>query len=428
MKLLFTNIALLAVILFSACVNNNPAATHPTTPQNTSPYCGVDSMNKVYMASDTRYKAYMDKLNAQIPEWSTKNLKTEPVYTIPVVFHVLYKNNTEKIARTRIIEVLNWLNKDFRKANINSNNIHPQFVGIAANTNIQFCLAKIDTLGHASLGVEYKPTTRSFYNLGSDVFTVSTGGARVWNPTNYLNIYICDLVSGIRGYATSGYAINNPTIDGVLIDFEEFNTIVNTPLYLEQFYSTLAHEIGHYFGLNHIFGYSQNGSCTDDDGIFDTPVQFGPDWGATWPSSGNIVSCSNTGDMYVNFMDYSASKRVFSIGQKNVMRAYIDTYRPTLLSSNVCNCPTFAAPTGLNFRRTPGECLYEAICNPVPGANIYEWSKNANFSNSYFTNTNVSPPLWHYGVSRVYVRVRLDNCNPSPSSTFSRTLVRIPLC
>ncbi|MEZ4981816.1 MAG: M43 family zinc metalloprotease [Saprospiraceae bacterium] len=35
---------------------------------------------------------------------------------------------------------------------------------------------------------------------------------------------------------------------------------------------TLSHEMGHYFGLRHVWG---DGDCTEDDGIDDTPDMAG---------------------------------------------------------------------------------------------------------------------------------------------------------
>ncbi|MBI3234647.1 MAG: hypothetical protein HYZ42_11515, partial [Bacteroidetes bacterium] len=202
MKLLFTNMALLAAILFSACgnSNNNPQTTTPTTQQNASHFCGTDSIIQVKLAKDPKFRLYMDKLMEQLAEWSHRNLKSEPVYTIPVVFHVVYKNNNEKIDRNKLITLLDWLNKDFRKANIYSTTIHPQFANLAANTNIQFCLAKLDTNGNATLGVDYTTTTRSNFPPNEYVFDPTTGGTKAWNTQKYMNVYVCDIIPGIKGY------------------------------------------------------------------------------------------------------------------------------------------------------------------------------------------------------------------------------------
>ena len=92
-------------------------------------------------------------------------------------------------------------------------------------------------------------------------------------------------------------------------------------------YKTLTHETGHYLGLFHTF----NGeSCTEDDGIDDTPNIDAPTSASGWfGCSGGFPSgpesCGNE-HMYVNYMDYSSGscKTSFTAGQSNVMRAVLD--------------------------------------------------------------------------------------------------------
>ena len=65
--------------------------------------------------------------------------------------------------------------------------------------------------------------------------------------------------------------------------------------------------------LRHIWG-DDNGACTGSDLVADTPNQAGENYGC--PSFPH-VSCSNSGDMSMNYMDYTddACMYMFSAGQ-----------------------------------------------------------------------------------------------------------------
>ena len=56
--------------------------------------------------------------------------------TIPVVFHVIYANETENISDAQIQSQLDILNEDFRRLNANQDDVWAQ----AADTQIEFCL------------------------------------------------------------------------------------------------------------------------------------------------------------------------------------------------------------------------------------------------------------------------------------------------
>ena len=80
---------------------------------------------------------------------------------------------------------------------------------------------------------------------------------------------------------------------------------------------TLVHEIGHYFGLKHV--WSHDPFCEDDDGVEDTPKQEYEHTGCpTYPQA----SCTES-DMFMNFMDYvdDPCMLLFSKGQKEKISA-----------------------------------------------------------------------------------------------------------
>ena len=85
---------------------------------------------------------------------------------------------------------------------------------------------------------------------------------------------------------------------------------------------TCTHEVGHWLNLIHIWGDMTCG----DDFVNDTPEQESPNYGCPAHPS---PSCSNNGDMFQNYMDYTndACMNMFTIGQKTRMQATLATAR-----------------------------------------------------------------------------------------------------
>jgi hypothetical protein len=122
-------------------------------------------------------------------ETFTRNFRAEAgnkaIITIPVVFHIVYNNNTENISAAQIQSQLDVLNADFRRLNSDADNAWP---GIGSDTEIEFCLATIDPNGNATDGIIRTSTTRtSFSNSGNPVKSASTGGSNAWPAADYMN-------------------------------------------------------------------------------------------------------------------------------------------------------------------------------------------------------------------------------------------------
>ena len=111
------------------------------------------------------------------------------VITIPVVFHVVYANETENISDAQLMEQLQVLNDDFRRTNADQDDVWPQ----AADTEIEFCLATRDPNGAPSNGILRVPTLiRQLWNSDNVKFT-SAGGSDAWPTEDYMNFWVCNL-------------------------------------------------------------------------------------------------------------------------------------------------------------------------------------------------------------------------------------------
>ncbi len=252
-------------------------------------------------------------------------------YTIPVVVHIIHKNNNEYLSLEQINSQLEVLNQDFNRTNADATNTPAVFENVAANCNIEFCLAQRTPQNEITNGITYTSTDVSSFSLYDNrVFHDSLGGKTIWDPSTYLNIYVCDL-SSVLGFASFPGGI--PSMDGIVIDFENFGTIGNLNAPYNQGRTT-THELGHYLNLLHIWG---SGSCSDDF-VDDTPIQEDHNFGCPAHPS---PSCSNNGDMFQNFMDYTndACMNLFTEGQKQRMLTVLNTEREELTNNTNCMLP-----------------------------------------------------------------------------------------
>lgn len=256
------------------------------------------------------------------------------VIIIPVVVHVLYNTSEQNISDEQVISQINSLNKDYRRLNADTVNTPGAFKSVAADTRIQFCLAKQDPQGNHTSGIIRKYTKTQQFLADDAVKFSSKGGDDSWDATRYLNIWVCNLFGRTLGY---GVLPGGPADrDGVVIKYSTFGTVgrVAEPYNKGR---TATHEVGHWLGLKHLWGDSACG----DDGIADTPPQ---ETSNTYcPGFPHLSSCSadSNGDMFMNFMDFTDDRcmNLFTQGQKKAMRALFTLGGPrnSFLNSTVCD-------------------------------------------------------------------------------------------
>jgi len=285
------------------------------------------------------------------------------VYTIPVVFHVVYNTSAENISDAQLLSQLQVLNEDFRRTNSDADNTWSQ----AADTEIEFCLATVDPNGNPTTGITRTSTRKKSFSYSNDgvKFSGRTGGVDAWPRDDYLNIWVCDLGNSLLGYAqfpNSGSAAT----DGVVIDYAYTGTNSTYPYDGGR---TATHEVGHWLNLRHIWG---DGGCGVDDFVSDTPESDASNGGCP---TGH-VSCGSV-DMIQNYMDYTydACMNLYTQGQKARMQAVLASggARASLANSPACGGggggPTCAVPSGQSTNASTSSATLS--WNSVSNANGY---------------------------------------------------------
>ena len=250
--------------------------------------------------------------------------------TIPVVFHIVYNTSSQNISDQQILSQLEVINDDFNRTNFDAFNVPFDFNSIVSSIQINFCLAKRTPEGNPTTGIVRKQTNITEFALyDTTIHYTSLGGSSAWNTKEYLNIWVTNIGNSILGWAQFPGSGNNST-DGVVIDYQNFG-VNGTSISPYNLGRTATHELGHYFNLYHLWGDNNCGN----DWVNDTPIQQEANFGCPNHPS---ISCSNSGDMYMNFMDYTndACMNSFTIGQRNRIWNSINVYRPELLTSYGC--------------------------------------------------------------------------------------------
>ncbi|TDD63660.1 zinc metalloprotease [Actinomadura rubrisoli] len=252
------------------------------------------------------------------------------VLTIPVVVHVVHNpdNPEQNIDDEQIRSQFTVLNQDFRAANPDVSQVPDVWKPLVADTQVEFQLASEDPLGRPTSGIVRVETDQEGFDTDDAVKSANSGGADPWPSDQYLNMWVCQLVGGLLGYAQ--FPGGPPQTDGVVILHSAFGT-TGTAAFPFDGGRTAVHEIGHWLDLFHIWG-DDDGACSNDDRVADTPNQADHNLGApAFPH----VTCNNgpNGDMFMNYMDYVDDRAMFLFtkGQSERMNACLEGTRASFI-------------------------------------------------------------------------------------------------
>lgn len=301
----------------------------------------------------------------QIIQNGSINTAEEYHYKIPVIFHVLYKedrNSLQKINSSRLSHILDKVNSLYKSKN-NS-----------VDMNLTFTLATTDKNGETlpNPGVEYIQWPES-YPIDCEAFMEDNSGEYVkylWDPNSYINIMVYNFATEpnsnsvtlgishipfstkgkhyLEGLGETDYShltlanLQFPlcvSINSLYINEESTSTKYNTA----DVTVTLAHELGHYLGLHHVFAETNNGTCEDTDYCKDTKSYNKQEYDSncdyiyenerakyTFENLVKRTGCDGIEFISYNIMDYAISySNQFTINQRERIR-HVLSYSPLI--------------------------------------------------------------------------------------------------
>lgn len=288
-------------------------------------------------------------------------------YKLPVIFHVLYKDQSDRlqyVSQSRLAEILTVVNKLY---NDNAKSV---------DMNLSFVLAESDPDGNAlsTPGVEYIQYTEE-YPIDCEEFMTDKSGKNVgylWDPNRYINVMVYNFkvnpaskstILGISHIPFSTVGGNfleglsetqqahlelgnlkfpySVSVNSLYINVQSTST-VHSP---NDVTVTMAHELGHYLGLHHVFSEDMQGTvndCIDSDYCDDTPTYnkvYYDEWlgmqtavGIRLLSKLAVRENCQTGQQFIsnNIMDYAYSyTNRFTDDQRDRIR-HVLTYSPLI--------------------------------------------------------------------------------------------------
>jgi len=315
-------------VLFWVLLTGLPVTSHGQY------HCISDEHARESLEQDESLRKKRDQFIQSLEQWKFTS-RSDRQFSIPVVFHIVFNNPEENISEERILQQLDRLNEDFSFTNPDTSAIPERFRYLSMDSGIRFCLATHDPDGNPTDGITRTQTNTDIIGIRTingrrSVFHEDLGGKNIWDSDRYLNIYICDM--GAMGGLGARPFTATAEEDGVVLNYRITGLNDSESFGMGRIGT---HEVGHFFNLEHTWGSFLG--CDSDDGVRDTPRQFGPYFGC--PTAPQF-SCDGE-DIFFTYMDFvdDPCMHLFTAGQVNRMLASIILARPGLTGSNVCDIP-----------------------------------------------------------------------------------------
>lgn len=293
--------------------------------------CQTDQYQKSLL-EDSAYNKWFKKVASKVKNASSSRfVNCANPFIIPVAVH--YGGDIDDSNPTCLIdkalEQIAVLNADFAASNSDLPTYcilydaccehYPSNV-LSKGTCLQFCLA---TDNHPSC--EPSGNLIGGYAITVDQHAWPMTSNNCWE--GYLNIFVSTGTGNLGTAPIAGGA--NPNGNGIIVESFAFGGPTGGcnsggPIDTDPTYNlgrTLTHEVGHYFGLDHIFD-----GCGAGDNIGDTPSQDEENYGCPQISGSTCLSTANnscgTQDFFFNYMDYVNDACMFMFTRQQSLYMY----------------------------------------------------------------------------------------------------------
>lgn len=363
--LLSTALLSLIVGVGTAQTQINPCVTYKMQDYYSKTIPGYkEKLDAVNAKTAQEFEAYKQALATQNnPASRSASIPATYQFTVPVVFHVLHTNGPENVSDAQCISALDQVNRDYGRLGSDIAAIDPLYEPLYVDSRMKFVLAKKDPSGNCTSGIVHHYDVNTKWGRDLTGYKYSTIGTFNWSPTRYLNIYIVDDIASSGPGQTIGYTFlpgTSPNTGSDAIVYNR-NFLTGNSGCGDPWARSLSHEIGHWFGLSHTFGSTNEpGIVCGNDDIADTPPTAG--FFSTCPPYLTLNDSCLPGHRpnMNNIMDYSGVPKMFTQGQTDKVR--FTAQSTTASRNNVVDTSNLVFTGILSMTMT-------VVTNSVTGAN-----------------------------------------------------------
>jgi zinc-dependent metalloproteinase lipoprotein len=326
----------------------------------------------------TQFENWLSQKNIQRKSTITNGTEgTITNYVLPIVFHIVHNGESvgtgTNLSQAVVYAQLAQINRDFQ-------NLNGSIYGVASTTGIQFALATQNASGAtlAEPGIDrINRNTRGWtappFDATGTYWDNTVKANSIWDPSRFVNVWIANLATGnanteVLGIATFPASSTLTGLDnletnstaGVTIEVTTVGSSLLSPDCgaTNQFDMgrTVTHELGHFFGLRHIWG--DGTQCSNaTDYVADTPTQLFDNSGK--PIHPKPNTCGTLDEMFDNYMDYSDDQvmTTFTMGQVDRMQTVManSPRRLSLATSTVPKVFPSNASNAIGFTNCTGQ-------------------------------------------------------------------------
>ena len=264
---------------------------------------------------DDEVVGYKSSATNQDEDTTTSVINDSYTYKLPVIFHVLYTDDNDSVRAlaTRLPQVLSYVNEIYKGSVYGWRGVYGEKI------NVDFQPAKAGEDGKilSTPGVTFQKWNGDF-PIEATSFMSSKNASLLWEPNDYINVMVYPFKQETKGSIILGishmpYSLNDTTyLDGLETTSARYISKANLGFpycvsinsdYVNRMstrytladhgaksyiydscdiVATLAHELGHYLGLHHVFteqktesngtsAWTEADDCFDSDFCDDTP-------------------------------------------------------------------------------------------------------------------------------------------------------------
>lgn len=261
-----------------------------------------------------------------------------PQCVVPTVVHVHYGGALLPIGALQVQAWLAQCNEDLRAQSAQITEVVPEFQGLIGDASIELRLATRDEDGNCMSGIRYH-----YYDIGTEQPAIVQN---TLDTRGYLNIH----VRAGNSFATYPGPVTNP--------YDPYDVLMISSGQANMSGHTLAHEVGHWFGLYHVWGTAPNTGVCGDDYIADTPITAGSQLDCILDQA----ECApGVVENVQNFMDYSSCRIMFTQGQATHVQSVVNdaslvrnnlVTEANLLATGITDPSSCAITAALHYRAT----------------------------------------------------------------------------